>query len=392
MNKPKLLFLHQGAELYGSDKVFAQVIQAASELVDVIVVLSSDGPLKEKISPWCRSIYIMELGVLRRKHYNVKGIFTVLYYFIRALWFLSKLVIKENVKGVYTNTIGILCSPLVAVLLRKKHFWHIHEIITQPTFLSFFFSWIVTHIPGVVICNSNATYSNLSTASPKKWVRFVVIHNSTKLKVITDVSTRTKVCNEFHLNENDVFVAVVGRIHFRKGQDYFLRAAKLVIEKYGRLNVRFGIIGSVYDPKHDDQLSKLYYLVNQLGITNYVRFIDYYENIEELYSAIDIVVVPSQFPESFGLVTVEAMMSKKPVIATALGGSLEIVQDGITGFLVPVNDPVVFAQKIVQLVDSSELRKQMGEAGFIRASQQFNEERFVSEIQKVINTVNNIEK
>ena len=88
-------------------------------------------------------------------------------------------------------------------------------------------------------------------------------------------------------------------------------------------------------------------------------------------------------PEPFGLVLVEAMAAGKPVVATAQGGPLEIVEEGITGFLVPPGDAEALAGALGKLLADEGLGRRMGEAGRQRAWERFSVERMVRELEEV---------
>ncbi|MBW1972734.1 MAG: glycosyltransferase family 4 protein [Deltaproteobacteria bacterium] len=124
--------------------------------------------------------------------------------------------------------------------------------------------------------------------------------------------------------------------------------------------------------------------INTLSdIKDKIRLIPFVKDIEEIYHLSDIIVVPSTEPESFGLTAVEAMAAKKPVVASAHGGLLDIVIDGETGILVPPNDQIALANAIVKLIEDPLLRKSMGEAGRKRQRELFSIERYVKEFEEV---------
>jgi glycosyltransferase involved in cell wall biosynthesis len=106
-----------------------------------------------------------------------------------------------------------------------------------------------------------------------------------------------------------------------------------------------------------------------------------------LYASLDIYVLPSILPESFGLVVLEAMAARKPVVATELGGSREMVVDGETGYLVPADDAAVLADRLRRLAASPEVRREMGAAGRRRAERLFTRERMVREFWSLMDEV-----
>jgi len=97
-----------------------------------------------------------------------------------------------------------------------------------------------------------------------------------------------------------------------------------------------------------------------------------HEKIPEIFANSDIVVIPSQWPEPFGIVAVEAMASGKPVIASRVGGLKEIVEDGKTGFLFDPLDVPYLEEKIVTLLDDANLRHKMGTNGEKKAQEEYD--------------------
>lgn len=99
-----------------------------------------------------------------------------------------------------------------------------------------------------------------------------------------------------------------------------------------------------------------------------------------LYRAADVVVVPSVWPEPLSRVLLEAMRIGRPVVATAVGGTPEAVEHGVTGLLVPRQDPEVLAKAVCELLLDPERRERMGQAAALRAERFFNEDRLVGEL------------
>jgi glycosyltransferase involved in cell wall biosynthesis len=159
-----------------------------------------------------------------------------------------------------------------------------------------------------------------------------------------------------------------------------LKAFKELFEKFN--NVHLLYVGST--PKGQEfYLENLNHKITTLNLTQKVTIFPFTENIWSIYDSIDIVVVPSTEPESFGLVATEAMLSKKPVIASNIGGLKEIVVDNETGFLFNHKNVVDLQRKIELLVQDNELRKKMGEKGHIRVKEHFSSEKYVKKIEKL---------
>ena len=91
-------------------------------------------------------------------------------------------------------------------------------------------------------------------------------------------------------------------------------------------------------------------------------------------------------PEPFGLVTVEAMANKKPVIGTNIGGTVEIIDDNNTGILIPPSDPHSMADAILYLLENEDLRNQMGRNGYLRFLEKFEFEPCYNHLIKLYNS------
>ncbi len=110
--------------------------------------------------------------------------------------------------------------------------------------------------------------------------------------------------------------------------------------------------------------------VVEMGLEGRVLFLGVRNDVPKLLAASDVLVLSSEY-EGVPLTVLEAMAAGKPVIATAVGGVPELVEDGVTGILVPPRNPEALAQGILRLAKDADLRQRMG-----KAAQQWALERF----------------
>jgi len=103
-------------------------------------------------------------------------------------------------------------------------------------------------------------------------------------------------------------------------------------------------------------------------------------------SALDVVVHASSVPEPFGLVVIEGMAAAKPV-ATAAGGVLDIIEDGVNGLLVPCKDSKAMARAILQILSDRDKAEQMGLAARRRVTEKFTVQQQVTAVQKLYNSI-----
>jgi glycosyltransferase involved in cell wall biosynthesis len=107
-----------------------------------------------------------------------------------------------------------------------------------------------------------------------------------------------------------------------------------------------------------------------------------HDEVVELYTEADVVVVPSIWKEPFPRVILEAMAAGRPVVATRSGGIPELVEDGATGILVAPRDKLELSQALVRLLEDPGLRKRMGEAGRQRLERFFTREKIRDDLVK----------
>jgi glycosyltransferase involved in cell wall biosynthesis len=118
-----------------------------------------------------------------------------------------------------------------------------------------------------------------------------------------------------------------------------------------------------------------------LGVADLVVPTDWLngEELQCAYAATDVFVTPSICFDTFGLVNLEAMEHAKPVVATEFGGSPEVVEHGVTGYVENPIDAPAYAARITELLADEDLRRRMGEAGRRRLRETFTIERLTAE-------------
>jgi glycosyltransferase involved in cell wall biosynthesis len=180
-------------------------------------------------------------------------------------------------------------------------------------------------------------------------------------------------------------ILLPGRLRSSKGQAELMQAVALLKER-GR-DVLALLVGRD-DPRDRSSGGRPYrpyleQLRDELGVADRVQFVEHRSDITAVMSAADIVTIPSslQEPEPFGLVVVEAMACGRPVIGTRSGGISELIDDGVSGLLVPENTPVAegLANAIEQILTDAELRGQLETNAPKHVKAHFSQERMVQD-------------
>ena len=165
-------------------------------------------------------------------------------------------------------------------------------------------------------------------------------------------------------DEQRPLILFVGRIQPLKGPDVAIRA----LAALERDDVQLAIVGGSSGRDGDVQAAEAHALVDELGLHDQVHFIEPQPHhvLSSWYRAANVVLVPSR-SESFGLVALEAAACGIPVVASAVGGLLSLVDDGDTGFLIEGRRPADFAAAMSTILDDSDLAATMGAAAEERA-------------------------
>ena len=169
-------------------------------------------------------------------------------------------------------------------------------------------------------------------------------------------------------------ITTIGNIRRIKGHDLFIRAAALIAPNYP--NAQFSIAGDVLEPDYFAELQKL---IQDLGLSNHFHFAGGIADINQYLATADIFVLPSR-SEGFSNAIVEAMAASLPVIATNVGGNAEAVTDGVSGFIVPTEDPEALSEAIAKLLSDPPRAKAMGSAGQAIMADRFTTDAMMSQI------------
>lgn len=229
-----------------------------------------------------------------------------------------------------------------------------------------------------IIANSHATAHSCLAAGMKS-DKIVVVYSCFEFDRYASVDSvsRDRFRREFNLSEHAVAIGLVGQVTENKGHREFVEAAKIVASRCPE--ARFFVIGDDSLSIGKNFLAELRQNVTASGLDERVFFVGYRSDVPDVMAGLDIVAVPS-WQESFGRVVVEALASRRPVVASNTGGIPEIVQDGVTGFLVPPKDCEQLAERLLRLCTDRNLRVTMGLKG-PAAAERFDVRNHVNYVQ-----------
>ncbi len=177
---------------------------------------------------------------------------------------------------------------------------------------------------------------------------------------------------KLNVEPGTLLIGTVGRLAPQKDPLTLIRAAAVVRDR--GVSAQFIWVGDG-ELKSDAQQE-----IERLGLGDTFQLLGYRSDVPQVLAGIDIFALASVY-ESFGYVTCEAMALAKPVVASAVTGTTELVQDGVTGLLFEPGNPQALADRIVYLAGDPTLRQRLGAAGHLRAKKEFDLPRMISEME-----------
>ena len=229
-------------------------------------------------------------------------------------------------------------------------------------------SWFATAMVAV----SHETADVLRRVVPRHKV--VVIYNGVDVVRFRPEDGGAAARARLGLPAQATVVANVGNISFYKGQEYLVEAAPAILAAHPEgLIVIVGKGNEAYE-------AMLRRRCGELGVADRVRFVGELSDSRLILAAASVEVLCSQY-EGCANVLLEAMAMGVPIVATRVGGNPEVVEDGVTGCIVPPEDPAALADAVVRLLACPERRAAMGAAGRRRAERDFSLEVAMKRIE-----------
>ncbi len=376
-----ILLLHSSSDLYGASKILLTTVKLLRNDFQITVVLSEEGPLAIALREEEIDVVIIRLGILRRKYFNPTGLLNRLLVLKNAKEALTKVVIEKKINIIYSNTAAVLIGVLVAKSCNIKHIWHIHEIIPKPIWLSKFIGFLLNNFSDKVVVVSDAVNNHWKPLIKNK-EKLVTIYNGIDYNPYLESIPTLR--DELGIKDGILLIGMVGRVHFWKGQKYFLELVSLINEKFE--NVRFVMVGDAF-PGYEYLYDELSIQKKDLNIENVVYDLGFRTDIPQILKSFDLFISPSILPDPLPTVILEAMASGVPVIATNHGGSVEMVSNGRTGVLIPWDNAQKAFEFFKPLIENKEQRSLMGIEGQKRVLEHFSINSFKENMRKILKSL-----
>ena len=381
-----ILLLHSSSDLYGASKIFLQTVQLLKKQGHTCyVVVSAEGPLVEKLKQDNIQVTVINLGIIRRKYFTPLGIINRVKKWYQASALLNKHISQNGIELVYANTTAVLLGAWLANKNNIKHIWHVHEIIEKPKFLMLFIQWIMKHYTATIICVSKAVQDHWSKNNPLILSKMQVVYNGIGP---VEKSTATNFRKQYNIPKEAIVIGMAGRVHFWKGQQYFLQIATQLLNRNTENNptapLYFIITGDAF-PGYEYLVDEIQNFIKNNQLEDRIFYTGFEHEMDKFYSSIDLLILPSQLPDPLPTVVLEAMQYGIPVVATAQGGALEMIAENETGIFIPIHDVTIATNKIYELLQKED-QLEMKEKCIQRVNQHFSIMAFENNIANLFHS------
>jgi glycosyltransferase involved in cell wall biosynthesis len=383
MSSSRILIVDQTGQLGGGELCLLDFARHRRERCSVL--LFSDGPFRERLEQAGVSVMVERgssdlLAISREQSlWTSLKIAPSLAYLVLALAMRSR-----RSQCLYANSQkALVVSALASVMSRRPLIWHLHDILTASHFSAAMRAVAVRLAnwrASCVIANSQATADAFVAAGGR--CRTVVVHNGIDPAPFADVDAgraRAELRDQIGCG-NSPLLGVFSRLALWKGQHIAIEAARSMPDVHVVL-----VGGALFGEQADEE--RLHRQADHPDVRGRIHFLGFRDDIPALMSAVDIVLHTSIAPEPFGRVIVEGMMARKPVIATAAGGALEIIEDGVTGLLVAPGDADALAAAARALLAAPDQCADMARKGYESALRKFSLATYLDAIDDLMETV-----
>lgn len=372
-----ILFINSSESLFGAETRMVDIIHNLDrQLYRPMVVLPADGPLNRKLIEMRVETFLLDF----KFNLTLRNI----YKFVYLNYKLLQLFKEKKISIVHINLHYCTCNFWPTFLISKK------PVICHLRgcgWINIFEKYVMSHYTKL-ICISDAVRKTLIQKRRSDFFidiridRIIVLYdgvNSDKFSPTNKVNTIRK---ELGIKENAVLIALIGAIDKIKGQDIFLKAAKIILTNYPA--TVFLIVGDTYSNSLKQLLykEKVYSLYNELGIKENVFFLNYRTDITDILNSIDLLVQPSS-NEGLGTSMVEAMLCGKPVIGSDIGGIPEVIGNDEAGLVISERTPEKLAKAMLYFLDNPKMFKIKGEDARKRALKLFDANKNIKILENI---------
>ncbi|MGY1615772.1 glycosyltransferase family 4 protein [Geodermatophilus sp. SYSU D00691] len=368
-NRPPLLVVHPGAELYGADRVLLESATALATRFAVTVALPGPGPLVGELEARGLRVEQCPMPVLRNSALRPRGALSLVGQAVRGFLPALRLLRRHGAAGVYVSTLTLPSWPLLARLAGRRSVCHVHEAEQSAPRLLRHGMALCPALADRIVANSRFTLDVLAEVAPRLRRRSTVVHNAVRGPA-DPVPARAQLSGPVRL-------LYVGRLSPRKGPQVAVASLRELLDR--GVDAHLTLVGSVF-PGYEWFEEELRSAVADADLDERVDFPGFRADVWPHLAEADVVLVPSVGDESFGNTAVEALQAARPLVVSAHSGLREAVAGYAAARAVDPGRPGDWADAVQQIVDEWPRCREAALADAARARRLHAPERYTAEL------------
>ena len=370
MAKRNILIFHSSNDLYGASKILLQVINLLKNDYVIHIFVPYNGPLDKILSKQNIFLYYMDFGVLRKKYFSFLGLLNRTFKILVSVYVITRYIKKNKIDFIYTNTSLIIAPGISAFMCKIPNYLHIHEIPDNK---------IYSKIMGVLISKFSSKIIVVSKSVKDHWSS----HIKKPLKLIYNGIPFNFKNRLIKKESRKIKFLTIARLLPYKGHKYIIEIANQLLRL--NVNAEFIFLGDVFKG-YENYEKDLKSLASSNGIVENILFKGFDPEIEKYLFKSDFLLHCPIEPDPLPTVIFEAIQSNLPVIATNIGGAVEILDAGNGGLLISENDSFKASRDILEYVKNTELVKKKNEYALSFINVNFSEKTFNKKILQFFST------
>ncbi|MCG2620538.1 glycosyltransferase [Arthrobacter sp. I2-34] len=341
INDPlRVLVAHPSADLYGSDRVLLETVQALLERGDrVAVALPGPGPLVAELQGRGALVEYCPTPVLRRSLLSPAGLLRLSGESLRGFRAGLQVLRRYRPDALYVNTVTVPLWPLLGRLARVPTVTHVHEAERHTSRKQQLALALPLLLANSIVANSRFTADTLGHVLPALRGRARVVYNGVPGPASPPPARPAL--------DGRLRVAYVGRLSHRKGVDVALDAVAQLRRR--GVDASLDIVGAAV-PGYEDYEQLLRHRVQKLGLGQDVVFHGFQPYPWDILAGADAAVVPSRLDESFGNTAVEAVLASRPLVASSVPGLREAAEGYASAQFAAPGDAAGMADALERIV------------------------------------------
>ncbi|MFW9880027.1 MAG: glycosyltransferase family 4 protein [Candidatus Thorarchaeota archaeon] len=351
----KILQIISNLRMGGAEKL---LVTLSNELKkrghDITLCYLKPGPLEK---------FVCDAGIL----FNPVKKFPYLNYLSNLCKYINEKnfdIIHAHIPGGLNTLYGFISAKIT----KKKFIVTVHgNIFTLNNYKSITYKWLL-HYSNMIVTVSDALKIEIEKESNVNPRKIITIRNGIDISYFCNNMSSPNKHKDFNLDLCHPVIGVIGTIRYVKGYDVLIKSLKRIKNVYPKIKLL--IVGGEQNNNDLEYRFKLDTMIRELDLGKNVVFLGERNDLIEIYNSIDVFVLPSR-SEGTSLSLLEAMASKKAIVATDVGGTPYVLDNYVNGILVPAEDSDALSRGILKVLEDKDLARKLGKNAWNSVNEKF---------------------